>query len=396
MTGAAPVPFPIDRVREETPGVRRHLFFDSAGASLMPGPVLETVKAHLEREAEVGGYTAKADAEDALRAVYARIAALIGAAPEEVALLENATRAWDQAFYGIPFRSGDRILTDVSCYGSNYLAFLQMARRIGVEIVTIPDTPQGDLDLDRLESLIDGRTRLIALTWIPTASGRVNQAREVGVLAERHGVLYLLDACQAVGQVPVNVRDLRCDFLSATGRKYLRGPRGTGFLYASTRALKEVEPAVVDVRSADWVSPSHYELRPDARRYETWEMNYAAVLGLGASVAYALSLPEEATWSRIHGLSARLRSRLEALRGVKTHDTGSLQGGIVTFTVKDLTARSVKERLFQQGAIVSVSSPDGQLLDFERRKLPPLVRASVHYFNTEDEVDRLVALVADL
>jgi cysteine desulfurase/selenocysteine lyase len=389
----SPTPFDLARARRDTPGVAGRLFFDSAGASLMPTPVVEAVKAHLDCEMELGGYTAKARAEESLQAVYASVARLIGGHPDEVALMENATRAWDQAFYGLQFRPGDRILTDLSCYGSNYLAFLQSARRTGVEIVPVADAPSGELDLQALEAAIDERTRLIAVTWIPTASGRVNPAAAVGEIARRHDLLYLLDACQAVGHVPVNVADLGCDFLSATGRKYLRGPRGTGFLYVHPRVLNQVEPAVVDVRSAEWLDPTHYRLREDARRYETWEMNYAALLGLGAAVDYALSWSIDVTWSRVRDLAARLRRGLDGLAGVSTQDTGTEQGGIVTFTMDGLEAAAVKERLGARGAIVSVSSPDGQLLDFHRRGLPALVRASVHYFNTDEEVDRLLELV---
>lgn len=386
----------LDRARRDTPGVAACRFFDSAGASLMPLPVIEAVRAHLDRELLVGGYTARAEAEGAVEEVYRSIATLIGARPDEIALTDSATRAWDQVFYGLEFSAGDRILTDQSCYGSNYLAFLQAARRTGVEIVALPDTPSGELDVDALDQAVDARTRLLALTWSPTASGRVNPAAAAGAVARRHDLPYLLDACQAVGQMPVHVGELQCDFLSATGRKYLRGPRGTGFLYVHPRMLERVEPAVVDVRAAEWQSVDRYRLRADARRYETWEMNYAAVLGLGAAVDYALNWPQDGVWLRIQELAGRLRAGLSAVPGTMVRDTGTVQGGIVTFTVAGQAAADIKRRLFEQDVIVSVSSPDGQLLDFARRRLPPLVRASIHYFNTEEEVEDLVARIGSL
>lgn len=386
--------FDVARARRETAGLESGLFLDSAGASLMPRPVLATVIAHLELESQLGGYRAKEEREAQIEGVYDSIAQLIGCARGEIALLENATRAWDAAFYGLALGPGDRILTDVAAYGSNYLAFLQAARRTGAEILVVPDGADGQLDLAALEAAMDERTRLLAITWIPTGGGRVNPAAAAGAIARSHNVPYLLDACQAVGQVPVDVQALQCDFLSATGRKYLRGPRGTGFLYVRREFLERVEPPVIDVRSATWTTEASYRWRPDARRFETWEMNYAGLLGLGRAVDYAMSWNVERTWRRIEALAAGLRGRLNAIPGVRTHDTGRTRCGIVTFSVDGQAAPSIKERLAAERVTVSVSGPGGQRLDFERRGLREVVRASVHYFNTEAELDRFAGMIA--
>jgi cysteine desulfurase/selenocysteine lyase len=394
--GESLTPEEVDQARRDTPGTRDGIFLDSAGSSLMPAPVVDAVRTHLDLEAHIGGYAARDLMADRIAGVYASIARLIGAQPREIALLENATRAWDAAFYSLRFQPGDRILTDVSAYGSNYLAFLQMARKTRVEIVVVPDDADGQLDVEALEAAVTPSTRLIAVTWIPTASGRVNPAYEVGAVARSHQVLYLLDACQAVGQLPIDVIQLGCDFLSGTGRKYLRGPRGTGFLYVRDAVLDQVEPPAADVRSAEWVDPSTFRWRPDATRFETWEMNYAAVLGLGRAVDYALGWGINRTWERIRALAEKLRRALSTVGGVVVRDTGRVQGGIVTFSLDGVDARDVRTRLADRGIRVSVSTADGQLLDFRRRNLPDLVRASVHYFNTEDELDAFVDAVRDI
>lgn len=386
----------LARARRETPGAAQVLHFNNAGAALMPTPVLEAQLRHLQQEAAIGGYEAADAADDRREAVYASIARLINCAPEEIALVENATVAWDMAFYAIPFRPGDRILTARAEYASNYIAFLQAARRTGVVVETVPSDDSGALDVAALERMIDERVRLIAITHVPTNSGLVNPAAEVGRVARRHGVLYLLDACQSVGQMPIDVAALGCDLLSATGRKYLRGPRGTGFLYVRRAVLERLEPPFLDLRAATWVAPDRYELRPDARRFENWENNVAAQLGLGAAVDYALGWGLAAIEARVTALAEELREQLRALPGVTVRDIGRRRCGIVTFTAKDRDADDIVAALHRRKINTVTSSPRSTLLDATARQLPTVVRASVHYYNSEDEVARFATAVSEL
>jgi cysteine desulfurase / selenocysteine lyase len=274
---------------------------------------------------------------------------------------------------------------------SNFLAYLQLARRRGVEIVVISDDESGQIDVEALGAAVDERTRLIALTHIPTSGGLVNPAVAVGRVAREAGVLYLLDACQSAGQLPIDVDEVGCDFLSATGRKFLRGPRGTGFLYVRREVLESFEPPSVDVRGADWLARDRYELKADGRRFETWEQNFAGKLGLTAAIEYALGLDVERTWARIERLADALRARLETIGGVTLHDRGQTRCGIVTFTVSGHAPDAVRATLGAAGINVWVSVLDDTLVDFEARGLDRLVRASLHYYNTEDEIDRCCA-----
>jgi cysteine desulfurase / selenocysteine lyase len=204
------------------------------------------------------------------------------------------------------------------------------------------------------------------------------------------GVPYLLDACQSVGQLAVDVADIDCDFLSATGRKYLRGPRGTGFLYVRRGIIDQLEPPFLDLHAARWTAPDAYDIRRDARRFENWETNYAAKIGLGVAVDYALSWGIDAIEERIEALAERLRNMLRDVDGVTVHDQGQRQCGIVTFTLAGVPSQDVQRRLAEQGINVSVSLVEYARLDLSHRKLPDLVRASVHYYNTDDELDRLI------
>ncbi len=383
----------IAKIRADTPGVEKVAHFNNAGASLMPTPVLDVQIEHLKLETSIGGYEAAAAAAVRCEAVYESVSKLIHADVEEIALVENATVAWDMAFYSLPFERGDRILTSESEYAANYIAYLHVAKRTGVVVETIPCADSGEVDTKALEDMIDDRVKLISITHIPTNGGLVNPASEIGRIAKTNNVTYLLDACQSVGQLPVDVDELGCDILSATGRKYLRGPRGTGFLYVRKGILATLEPPMIDLLAAKWVAPDQYELRPDARRFENWENNYAARLGLGVAIDYALNLGIEVTWQRILELSSSLRQKLSVIDGIKLRDIGSLQGGIVTFTLEGIDATAIKELVGSQAINVSVSNPSSTLLDATRRNLPPVVRASVHYYNDEVEVVRLVDAV---
>jgi cysteine desulfurase / selenocysteine lyase len=388
----------LEKVRSDTPATMRQSFLLSAGASLMPSAVLDAVKGHLDLEAEIGGYAAADREAERLEAVYASLARLLNASVPEIAVVENATVAWRMAFYSLAasFGPGDRILTVEAEYAANYVAYLQVAKRTGAVIEVVPGDSYGEIDLDALERMIDGRVKLISITWIPTNGGLTQPAAEVGAVARRHGIPYLLDACQAIGQMPVDVQAIGCDMLAGTGRKFLRGPRGTGFLYVRRDLLGWLEPPVIDHFAAPWVVPDRYELRDDARRFETWENNCAARLGLGAAVDYALALGLDAIRERCRLLAGRLRAGLGEVGGVRLLDLGRDPSAIVSFSVEGHEAGAVVRSAALAGITIGASDPSSTLLDARARGLPPIVRAAPHYFNTEDDIDRLVEHCAGL
>jgi selenocysteine lyase/cysteine desulfurase len=383
----------VERARTETPGCRHVTHFNNAGSALAPQPVLDAVVGHLELEARIGGYEAHEANAEAIDRFYGATAELIGAKPEEIAFVSSATRGWDMAFYSFRFEPSDRILTSVADYISNYLAFIQTAERTGAEIVTVPNDEHGQVSVERLRELVDERVKLVAITHVPTNGGLVNPVTEIGSIAREAGIPYLVDACQSAGQMPLDVDEIGCDALSATGRKFLRGPRGTGFLYVRSALLEQLEPPLVDMRAADWVAPDRYELRRDGLRFEEWEQDYAGKAGLARAIDYALGWGLDEIWERVHALGVRLREQLVEIAGVTVRDVGAERCAIVTFDVGGVAAERVKEALARQAINVSVSATTSAVIESIERGLPDLVRASPHYYNTEEEVDRLVESV---
>lgn len=378
----------LKELRSDTPSCEELLHFNNAGASLMPDPVYDAVTGHLAKEREMGGYEAAADAHESLERFYTSLATLLRVQPNEIAYVENATRAWDMAFYAYPFQKGDRIVTHASEYVSNYLAFMHMAKHKGVEIDIAPSDGHGQIDLDALPQLITAQTKMLAITHVPTQGGLVNPAIEVGKVAKEHGLIYLLDACQSVGQLDVDASTIGCHILSGTGRKFLRGPRGTGFLYVSQELVDELDPPFIDLRAATWTTESTYELAPGAKRFENWESYIAGRVGLAAAVDYALSIGMPVIEERVTKLGSMLRERLSAIDSVTTHDLGEKKCGIVTFSKNGVDPGDLENQLVQKGINISVTFKTSAQLDLGRRKLSNIARASVHYFNTEDEIDR--------
>jgi selenocysteine lyase/cysteine desulfurase len=382
----------VKRWRDDTPGCAKQIHFNNAGSGLMPRAVLDAIVGHLNREANFGGYESADDAEPRVADAYANVAKVLGTQPRNIAVVENSTVAFFQALSSFDFKPGDVIVTTRNDYISNQLAYLSLARRDGVEVRRATDLASGGADPQSVRELLrDSRVRLLAVTWVPTNSGLMQPVEALGEIAEAAGVPYLVDGCQAVGQIPADVAKLRCDFFSGTARKFLRGPRGIGFLYVSDRALKRGDfPLYIDMRGADWVSADSFAPAQDARRFENWEFAYSLVLGLGEAARYALAVGVDRGGKRARELAATLRSKLSGLRGIRVLDRGSQLAAIVTIEVAGWDATELFKLLRTRGINSSASLRAYAVIDMDEKRAASALRLSPHYYNTEEEIDRVV------
>lgn len=383
----------VSALRAETPGVENVLHFNNAGAALTPAPVYNAIIAFQQRERDIGANEAREENTDQISKFSTAIGDFIGAKANEIACMENATRAWDMAFYGLPLKPGDTILTAVAEFASNYIAYMQAALRKGVKIKVVPDDEHGQLDIAQLEHMIDGSVKLISIPHVPTQGGLISPAAEIGRVARKHGIFYLLDACQSVGQMTVDVNDIGCDLLTGTGRKFLREPSGTGFLYIRSGILEKLDPPFVDFHAADWTSENTFLLREGARRFENGETLNVGKIGLIEAVRYASAIGIDRIEARVQMLAEKLREALRDIRGVIVHDQGVHKCGITTFSKTGIDPDKARKVLLEQKINISISRIGYARLDLGRRGLTNILRASIHYYNTEDEINRFCCAV---
>jgi cysteine desulfurase/selenocysteine lyase len=386
----------IQQLRAETRGTAERIHFNNAGASLPPDVVVETVVNYLNEEAVYGGYETEYKYREELDNTYTLIARLINAEKDEIAVVENASTAWILAFNGIDFKKGDEIIISEMEYVTNLIGFLNAKKTHGIEIKLIPNDEHGNFSTTALENAISPKTKLIAVTHVPSTAGGMIPIIEIGKIARKHNILYLLDACQSAGQVPLDAKEIGCDMLAVTGRKYLRAPRGTGFLYVRKEVQDKLKLIFMDGFTTQWVSEDDFKIRDDARRFELYEKNRALTLGLGEAVEYALGIGIERIWQRVQHLAALLRRQLAEINGVTIHDIGDQKCGIVTFSVTGIDSAMIKNKLAEKDINVSVGKAISTLIYMNKNHLSSVVRASVHYYNTEEEIFVMCSTLADI
>jgi len=386
----------IQKARQQTPGCGSMIHFNNAGCSLMPKPVSDKVFEYLKQEQKYGGYETEICWKQELDGFYASAASLIGCGTDEIAFCDSNTRGWQQFFYSLQLQPGDRIITSRVDYGSNMVAYIHMARNRGVEVSFIETDSRGDLDLTHLESLVNEKTRLISVSHIPTGCGIINDAEKIGAIAAAAGVPYLLDACQSTGQLQLDVTKLGCTALSTTGRKYLRGPRGTGFIFVARSYFETAEPAMLEQQGANLIDANTYELVDSARMFENFEFHVAGKLGMKAAMDYAIELGMDKIESRIIELADLCRQKLSRIPKVQIHDRGLRQSGIVTFTINDQHPSETRKNLWKNNINIWVSTGPGSLIDLQSRGLEAVARASLHYYNSEQEVEKFCEAITAL
>ena len=387
----------IDQIRLDTLGCHNKIFFNSAGSSLMPNIVMQKMQEYALNEEQEGGYEWAAKSTHQISAFYTETAKLLNCKPENIALMFNATDAYSKALSSVPFAVGDVILTTNDDYVSNQLSFISLKKRFGISILRCKNLPNGDLDFDDFEHLVKTQyPKLVAVTHVPTSSGLIQDVEKVGEICNKYDVLFLLDACQSVGQIVVDVQKIKCDFLSATGRKFLRGPRGTGFLYVSDKVIQQkLEPLFIDLKGASWTSESTYEVIMNAKRFEEWEFSHTNLVGLTEAIRYANEIGIDKIQERNALLCATLRENLAKILDIKVLDNGTNLSSIITFYVDGCELQTLCDFLKKHHVYHSVVYKEFALLDLTKKGIDWAIRFSPHYFNTFEEIETVVAVLRE-
>lgn len=384
--------------RARTVGASGRHYFNAAGASLMSDAVLDAMIGHLRLEQRSGGYEAANLMVDEVAGVYTAAADLLGATPGEFAFFDSATSGLRAVFDALRLGAGDTVIAPRSSYISQALRMLAMKRYDGVSLVVVPNGPSGAMDLDALESVLaaaSGRI-VISAVHVPTSSGLVEPVAEICALGRRYGAITVVDATQSVGQIDIDVTALGCDALVTTGRKFLRGPRGTGFAYLRSGVLDGLGGWAPDVRGSVWTGAEEWTMDGSARQLETWEASVAARLGLGVALREAADRGMAATESYLVRYAADLRDDLAAIDGVVVADPATSPSAIVTFTIDGLVSKQVSAAL-RLARVDSISVPAGHAQwDLGARGLASVVRVSPHVYNNDDDRDALLGRVSEI
>jgi cysteine desulfurase / selenocysteine lyase len=378
----------IETLRAQTPGCNRVIHLNCAGAGLMSVTTLSAMRDHLERESTNGAMEAGAsvacDIEDARQLA----ATLIGANASEIAFLSSGSLAWGSAFAALPqWKAGDRVLVSRQEWGSNVSLMMRAALNAGARVEVTPCREDGAIDVDALERIIDERVKLIAVTWLPANGGLINDAAGVGRVARAARIPYFLDAGQAVGQLPIDVKTIGCDILKSAGRKHLRGPRGTALLFVRSDFSPRLEPAFFDVQGSTLSEANVPTIRKDARRFEMQETSIAALIGMGVALREASNLGVERTWARIRSLADFARRELKRIPGVEVHDLGAEQSGLISFAVDGIAPMQLKEKLATKGINIGANGVAYTPLDMRARSLQEIARLSLSYLTTQHEIE---------
>lgn len=377
----------LNDVRHDTPGVKGRIHLDNCGSALMAQAVIDEIRAAIDREIAVGGYVAQEQQADKLSDSYKLLSDLFGGKDDDYAFVGSAVDGWTKAFYSIPFQAGDNIVTAYNEYCSNYVAYLQVAKLRRIEIRVARQADEGSIDLGHLVDLMDERTRLVSISHMPSSSGEINQVHEVGQIAKDRGVLFQLDACQSAGHIPVSVTDIGCDIMTGTSRKFLRGPRGIGFLYVNEKARSVMEPVVLTNQSAEWSRADEYTLRQDTKVFEAWERSVVNQLGFASAIQYLLDLGVDKATGQIAANAAYLREKLPTIKGVTVECPAGATSAIITLNKEGLTPSHIKSRLEAQSIGVQIASVVHTRLDLEPRGIESAVRVSPHYYTSQSDMD---------
>ena len=365
--------------------------FNHSGAGLPSPETVQAVVDHLRLEAERGPMEAGAIASDAIRNSYQVAAQLLGCAPQDVAFGTSHGQLYGNLIASIPLSAGDKIFVSRQEWIGNVLCLQRSANLSGASLSLMASDDTSAVDPIALGESLSSEVRIVALTWIGAGSALINPAAAIGAAIRHAGssAFFIIDASQAIGQVPINVAEIGCDALIACGRKFLRGPRGTALAYISPRLAAEIVPRSIDNVSST-LSNGNVVVANSAQAFEFGEESVALKLGLGKAIEQALSLGVDRIRLKLHHKAAILRQALAVVPGVQLLDLGNSKGAAVTFAINGVACATAKQRLADQGINIGMNGPGYTPYDLSIRGISELLRASVHLSTTDDDIALIV------
>jgi len=395
----------VEKVRNDFPILKSGIIYlDSAASSLTPEPVLEKMlefyrqyRANVDRAI----HRLSQQASEEYGHAHAKVADFINAKSDsEIIMTKNTTEGTNIIASGLKWKKGDKVVTSVIEHHSNFIIWLRVKNRYGVNVELVkPKTPmaQGLLDPADFEKVVDDKTRIVAVTHVSNVLGVITPIKEIAKIAHEHGAYVLVDGAQSVPHMRVDVQKLGCDFLAFTGHK-MCAPTGSGALYIKEELTEEVEPLCIGGGSIADVELDNYKLDKSPRRFEAGTPAIAEAIGLGAAVDYLGKVGMENIEHHEKELTRKMYEALNEIPQIEIYGPKPEHKiGITAFNVSDLNPHDVALAL-DVSANIMVRSGHHCALPLTKSVLnrPGSVRASTYLYNTKEEIEKFILAVREI
>lgn len=378
-----------------------YMYFNNAGAGLMSKGTYETLTNHMEIEMNVGAYKAAAIKSDAVNNFYLLAAKLLNAgSKDEIAFIDSASRGWNLIIYGLDIKESDVIVTLSSEYGTNLLTIYDIAKRTHCGIKVIQCDNEGNFSLDDVDQALQSGGTILAVSHVAAQGSIVNPVVELGILAQKYDAIYIVDGCQAVGQIKVDVQQINCCAYVTAGRKWLRGPRGTGILYVRRNA--PIRTPQIDLASADLVFDElgtvvDVKVRDDAKQFELWEKSTSSLLGLANAIQEYMDYGIDTAEQEICAKANYIRSFVVSNQHLALVGSENSSTGVVGFYIKDpKQEKKVKELIEKENFIISYVCDWDCPTFFPQNGVQYIFRISPHYYTSNDDIQAICNLIQRL
>jgi cysteine desulfurase / selenocysteine lyase len=376
-------------------------YLNNAGAGIMSTKTYEVIINYLKLEREIGAYHAAAKSKTLSDNFYINAAKLINAnSPSEIAYMDSASRGWNMIVYGTPLKKGDTILTLSSEFGTNLITLFNYAKLNDFKVCVIKCDINGSFLIEEIENKLKEGAKLIAISHAVAHGSIINPVEEIGKLAKKYGAYYIVDGCQTVGQIKVDVQSIQCDAYMTTGRKWLCGPRGTGFLYV--KSSSQMRTTQLDLASADLIFDDNLnliriEVRNDAKQFELWEKSFANLLGLSSAIEECLESKIEVISVKIQELSNKLRFAASSNENIKLIGKTISLSGILGFYLDDYSKESYVQNEFDKFDLrISTMSDWDCPMHFPKNGANKIFRLSPHFYTDNDTIEKACEIISKI